>query len=83
LWQDIVALQDPDGEPGHYMGFLVLQSGDERNFNIIDGQQRMTTLNLLVLAVLKNLRRLSEEDGLTRRTTAVVARSWKDVYRLP
>lgn len=60
LWQDIVAFLEPGGEQGHYMGYLVLQSNDERNFDIIDGQQRMTTLSLLVLAVLRNLNRLVE-----------------------
>ncbi len=58
LWQDLVAMMEPGGEQGHYMGYLVLQSEDERTFDIIDGQQRMTTLSLLVLAVLSNLRRL-------------------------
>jgi hypothetical protein len=60
LWQDITAMSEPSGEQGHYMGYLVLQSNDERNYDIIDGQQRMTTLSLLVLAVLKNLDRLVE-----------------------
>lgn len=60
LWQDIVAMVEPGGEQGHYMGYLVLQSGDERNYDIIDGQQRMTTLSLLVLAILSNLGRLVE-----------------------
>ena len=57
LWQDIAGMAEPGGEQGHYMGYLVLQSSDERNYDIIDGQQRMTTLSLLVLAVLNNLRR--------------------------
>jgi len=60
LWQDIIAMLEPGGEQGHYMGYLVLQSGDERNYDIIDGQQRMTTLSLIVLAVLRNLNRLVE-----------------------
>jgi uncharacterized protein with ParB-like and HNH nuclease domain len=60
LWQDMVAMLEPDGEPGHYMGYLVLQSSDERNYDVIDGQQRMTTLSLLVLAVLSHLHRLVE-----------------------
>lgn len=60
LWQDIVALLEPGGEQGHYMGYLVLQSSDERNYDIIDGQQRLTTLSLIVLAVLCNLRRLAD-----------------------
>ena len=60
LWQDIIAMLEPQGELGHYMGYLVLQSNDERNYDIIDGQQRMTTLSVLVLAILSNLRRLVE-----------------------
>lgn len=60
LWQDIIAMLEPKGELGHYMGYLVLQSNDERNYDIIDGQQRMTTLSVLVLAILSNLRRLVE-----------------------
>jgi len=60
LWQDIIAMLEPQGESGHYMGYLVLQSNDERNYDIIDGQQRVTTLSVLVLAILNNLRRLVE-----------------------
>jgi uncharacterized protein with ParB-like and HNH nuclease domain len=71
LWQDIVAMLEPGGEQGHYMGYLVLQSSDERNYDIIDGQQRMTTLSLIVLAVLRHLRRLVDlkidADDNTRR----------------
>jgi hypothetical protein len=71
LWQDTVATLEPGGEQGHYLGYLVLQSGDDRNFDIIDGQQRVTTLSLLILAVLKNLQRLVDlkieaEDNLRR-----------------
>lgn len=43
------------------MGYLVLQSDDEKTFAVIDGQQRLTTLTLLVLAVLKHLERLIEK----------------------
>ncbi len=55
LWQDIVALFGEDPEPAHYMGYLVLQSADNRAFDIIDGQQRMTTLSLLMLAAVAHL----------------------------
>ena len=55
LWLDLVALFDADAEPAHYMGYLVLQSADRRTFEIIDGQQRITTLSLLVLAALSHL----------------------------
>ncbi len=43
LWQDIQGLFEEDGEPAHYMGYLVLQSSDNKRFDIIDGQQRITT----------------------------------------
>ena len=55
LWQDLVALFDEAPDPAHYMGYLVLQSADNRAFDIIDGQQRMTTLSLLMLAAVARL----------------------------
>jgi uncharacterized protein with ParB-like and HNH nuclease domain len=61
LWQDILVVLN-DGEEAHYMGYLVLQTSDNRSFNIIDGQQRLTTLSILVLAVLKNLRKLVDAN---------------------
>ena len=62
LWQDIVALLEADPEPAHYMGYLVLQSADNRAFDIIDGQQRMTTLSLLMLAAVSHLSDLAVPD---------------------
>lgn len=57
LWADIMdALSGSDA--AHYMGYLVLQSSDDKTFDVIDGQQRLTTLTLIVLAVLKNIQRL-------------------------
>lgn len=35
------------------MGYLVLQSTDDKTFEVIDGQQRLTTLTLIILAVIK------------------------------
>lgn len=58
LWQDLLGTVQPDGEPAHYMGYLVLQSSDDKTFDVIDGQQRLTTISILVLAVLKSLQRL-------------------------
>ena len=55
LWQDLVALFGEDPEPAHYMGYLVLQSADNRTFDVIDGQQHMTTLSLLMLAAVAHL----------------------------
>lgn len=61
LWSDILGVVQDGGELAHYMGYLVLQSQDEKSFDVIDGQQRLTTLSLIVLAVLKNLQRLIDE----------------------
>ncbi len=58
LWQDICGLFDTDVEAGHYMGYLVLQSADSKNFGIIDGQQRLTTISIMILAALGNLKKL-------------------------
>jgi uncharacterized protein with ParB-like and HNH nuclease domain len=62
LWADILGTIQEGGEPAHYMGYLVLQSQDEKSFDVIDGQQRLTTLTIIVLAVLKNLQRLVEDN---------------------
>jgi hypothetical protein len=58
LWQDIQGLFEIDGEPAHYMGYLVLQSSDSKRFDIIDGQQRLTTISVMILASLGHLQDL-------------------------
>lgn len=58
LWMDVQGTMQSGGEPAHYMGYLVLQSSDDKSFEVIDGQQRLTTVSIIVLAVLKNLQRL-------------------------
>ena len=55
LWLDILGTIKHGGEPAHYMGYLVLQSDNDKVFDVIDGQQRLTTMSLIALAVLKNL----------------------------
>lgn len=56
LWQDIQALDDEqETEQSHYMGYLVLQSDNSKQFDIIDGQQRITTLSIMILAALSIL----------------------------
>jgi hypothetical protein len=62
LWMDILGTINPGGEPAHYMGYLVLQSDNDKVFDVIDGQQRLTPLNLIVLTVLKNLQRLVDAN---------------------
>ena len=55
LWDDIVKMQK-DGKPGHFVGSIVniaeqaMPTGVQK-YMIIDGQQRMTTLTLLLIAL--------------------------------
>lgn len=60
LWQDILGLFEEGGESSHYMGYLVLQSADSKQFDIIDGQQRITTISVMILAALGHLKDLVE-----------------------
>jgi Protein of unknown function DUF262/Protein of unknown function (DUF1524) len=52
LWQDLVGAAANDKD--HYMGAIVLKTHESRkHFEVIDGQQRLVTLTLLVLATVK------------------------------
>lgn len=59
LWQDVEMLITEDEE--HYMGYLVLQTDDDKNYLIIDGQQRFTTVTILILAAIKCIRNFVEK----------------------
>ena len=62
LWNDVVELRgEPDGR--HYMGALVVQAHGDREFFVIDGQQRLATISLLALAVIDKLRRMADEGA--------------------
>lgn len=53
LWLDLIGIED---EGDHYMGYVVLQETKEsKNFLIIDGQQRITTISILIVAAVKTL----------------------------
>ncbi|RCR69505.1 DUF262 domain-containing protein [Larkinella punicea] len=61
LWNDLVTVYQT-GNP-HYMGSIVLQiSGneDDKEYLVIDGQQRFTTLSLLILSVIRKIKNLAD-----------------------
>lgn len=62
LWYDL--MQMIEEKDSHYMGYLVLQTSDDINFKIIDGQQRITTICILILAVINYLKKIqcSEDE---------------------
>lgn len=70
LWEDILALEKSQGD--HYMGSIVLQSSDRKFFRIIDGQQRIATLSILILACIDFLRELGDGHRATLLETAYV-----------
>ena len=58
LWNDILALRSA-ADDRHYMGALVVEPVSDREFLIIDGQQRLATLSLIALVVIQCLRKLA------------------------
>lgn len=58
LWADIETLPE---EEHHYMGYIVLQRTDKHLYEIIDGQQRLITLSLVILAAMKQIAQLVEQ----------------------
>lgn len=64
LWQDILGLhQNP--KTSHYMGAIVLQNSREsdKEFTIIDGQQRLATLSIIAIVVINKIKRLAEQGN--------------------
>ena len=68
LWSDVLGLRS-DSELRHYMGALVVEAQSDREFLIIDGQQRFATLSILALAILKRLQKLVD-DGVDAAANA-------------
>lgn len=54
LWEDIQTLSARP-EESHYMGALVVEGKSDREFQIIDGQQRLATLSIFALSVIRKL----------------------------
>jgi len=54
LWLDLLDVSE-DEDSQHYMGAIVLQQNDRELFTVIDGQQRLATLSIVVLAAVSLL----------------------------
>jgi uncharacterized protein with ParB-like and HNH nuclease domain len=62
LWNDFLFLEDNDVP--HYMGTIVLQTEDNNEkVIVVDGQQRITTMTIVVAAIMKILKDF-EEKGI-------------------
>ena len=72
LWNDILALRAAPQER-HYMGTFVVEATSDRDFLVIDGQQRLATLSLLALAIIQRLELLpgnAQDRGANRERAA-------------
>ncbi|MDR2603856.1 MAG: DUF262 domain-containing protein [Desulfovibrio sp.] len=71
LWKNITALFDTEKNSEYYMGCLVILQSGFKEILLLDGQQRLTTLSIMILAMLKYLEELAEAgldaDNNTRR----------------
>ena len=60
LWQDLIELNNNE-EKIHYLGAIVLKTDDNKNFEVIDGQQRFATLSILILICIKKLEEFAKK----------------------
>lgn len=54
LFDDLVAL-NRNGKPSHFFGSIVSVNENSKEFTIIDGQQRLTTVSLIMIAMIKSV----------------------------
>ena len=60
LWNDIMNVKESNNV--HYMGSIVLQDLGDKVYHVIDGQQRFSTLTLIVIAVINSLQNLINNE---------------------
>jgi len=65
LWNDIVSFfeNDPD-DADYFLGTIVTAENDEKNPEVIDGQQRLTSFFLLLRAFYRKLEGMPEDDDV-------------------
>ena len=73
LWNDIVRIEEHSGISSHFLGSIVYIEPGVQNtsriqeFRVIDGQQRLTTLSLLILALSRAIEKRRIDIGITRK----------------
>jgi uncharacterized protein with ParB-like and HNH nuclease domain len=80
LWQDVMLLH-ANSDSSHYMGAIVLQSSDtsDKEFTIIDGQQRLATLSIIAIAVIEKIQKLvvrEEEADFNQDRQEILKRTY-------
>ena len=65
LWIDIINFFENDPEDTDYfLGTIVTSENEEKNPEVIDGQQRLTSFFLLLRAFYKKLESMKEDDDV-------------------
>ncbi len=77
LWSDITAMREKRVQ--HFMGYLVFQTDDGKCFRVIDGQQRLTTISLILIAGLSRLDTLARQGESTEDNENRVA-AYRRIY---
>lgn len=77
LWQDVDNMHEQKTQ--HFMGYLVLQSTDGKKFEIIDGQQRLTTITLMIVAALFRFTQLIK-NGEEKADNEQRRKHYHDIY---
>lgn len=67
LWDSLLDIQSPEKRGNHFMGFLVFvpglaQPGQHTTFHLIDGQQRLTTSSIVLVAIRNAARGAGQAD---------------------
>ncbi len=80
LFEDIDMLQDGDG---HLFGMLILHSSNPHHaginkLDLVDGQQRLTTLSLLLLAILKKYKEEENEEKIVDINKMLYCKDYND-----
>ena len=88
LWNDIIRAGTSENIPNHFVGsFVYVQDGQNQVFSatpecmVIDGQQRMTTISLLLLALADSIQK-SGHDLKISQESKVSANYIKNNYLL-
>ena len=82
LWHDLRNIDDK--EQDHFFGTIVFMSNSEAEaqtkFDIVDGQQRITTVSILLCAIRDYLKENFPEDEIKNRTANIDKSLW--IYNL-
>ena len=78
LFEDVTA-----NEEGYFLGSIICVNDDvgmPKRFEVIDGQQRLTTLSIMLLAIYKKLGEHFEKFNGNMKLTAKYVNIWNELY---